>query len=140
MEVDYRVLALAAMLSLGAYNFAIRKFFVEKEDWRMLIPVIVLAALALGAYYAATYKSVKTTEKSLFYAGMLVVIGAFALFLPYITLAQPDAKLNVAMPIIALSTVVTVGLGIVFLGEQLTAYRIAGIILALASIVLLVID
>ncbi|MEM3030833.1 MAG: EamA family transporter [Candidatus Micrarchaeia archaeon] len=138
--MDYRVLALGAMIALGAYNFLIRKFFADREDWRLLIPVVVVAALALGVYYAANYKTIKATQNSWMYAVAFIAIGGLAFILPYAALAQPDAKINVAIPIFALSTVVAVALGAVFLGEQLTLLRAVGILLALASIVLLVME
>jgi len=138
--MDYRMLALGAMAALGAYNFLIRKFFADGEDWRLLIPVVVVAALALGAYYAASYKGIRATQNSWLYAAAFIVIGGLAFVLPYAALAQPDAKVNVAIPIFSLSTVVAVVLGMLFLGEQLTILRAVGIVLAIVSIVLLVIE
>ncbi|MEM4389543.1 MAG: EamA family transporter [Candidatus Micrarchaeia archaeon] len=138
--MDYRVLALGAMVALGAYNFLIRKFFADREDWRLLIPVVVVAALVLGVYYLANYRAIRATPNSWLYAVAFIVVGGLALVLPYAALAQPDAQVSVAIPIFSLSTVVAVVLGMLFLGEQLTLLRVAGILLALASIVLLVME
>ncbi|MFH1285791.1 MAG: EamA family transporter [Candidatus Micrarchaeota archaeon] len=136
-NVDWRIITLAAMVTLGVYNFLVKKFFAAKEDWRILIIPVFVAVLALTLYFVSSYKEVKFTQSTPLYALAILVVGALVVLLGTLAVASPDAPLNVVIPVIALSSVVTVILGIVFMGEALPLTRIVGIVLALISIYLI---
>lgn len=134
---DWRVAAVITMFSLGVYNFLMRKFFADGEDWRILIPMVAVAALALAVYYAFAQKEVKLTGNSLTYLAGIALFGLLVLVFSMLAVSHPQAQLTVVIPIFALSTVITVFLAAAFLGEQITLTKGAGILLALASIYLI---
>ncbi|NJB82959.1 EamA family transporter [Wenyingzhuangia aestuarii] len=51
-------------------------------------------------------------------------------------LAMKHGKLSTVVPIRNLALLITIGLGVIFLGEQLTPLKIAGIVLGLIAVVL----
>ncbi|MGY6649834.1 EamA family transporter [Wenyingzhuangia sp. IMCC45574] len=51
-------------------------------------------------------------------------------------LAMKHGKLSTVVPIRNLALLITIGLGVIFLGEQLTPIKIVGIILGLISVIL----
>lgn len=135
--IDWKIAAIIAMIALGVYNFLIRKFFVDGQDWRILIPMIFLGVLATAVYYAAVYKEVKFTNNSLSYLAGIGFFGLLVVIFSLLAVSHPKAELSVIIPVFALSTVITILLATVFLHEQLTTTRIIGVILALASIYLI---
>ncbi len=135
--IDWKIAAIITMAALGVYNFLIRKFFADGQDWRTLIPMIFLGMLVLAVYYATAYKEVKFTNTTLAYLAGIGFFGLLVTVFSLLAVSHPKAELNVIIPIFALSTVITVILATVFLQEQMTTTRIAGILLALASIYLI---
>ncbi len=134
MEIYWLHGAIGGMIVLGVYNVIVKKFLTS-EDWRVLLPLIAVVALALTVYFVMSYKEVKFTGVSLPYA---LVLGAlFAVSAVFTYTAIRDGPLSVVIPIISMSTAVTVVVGILFLGEHLSLARGAGIVLGLVSIYLL---
>lgn len=125
------------MFALGVYNFLMRKFFADGEDWRVLIPMVAFGALVLTAYYVFAQKEVKLTGNSLAYLAEIAFFGLLVLVFSLLATSHPQAQLTVVIPIFALSTVITILLAAAFLGEQITLTKGIGILLALASIYLI---
>ncbi|MEW6328983.1 MAG: EamA family transporter [Candidatus Micrarchaeota archaeon] len=134
MEIYWLHAALGAMVVLGVYNVVVKRFLTS-EDWRVLLPLITIVALALTVYFVMNYKEVRFTGVSWPYALALGVVFGAAIVLSFIAIR--DGPLSVVIPIISMSTAVTVVVGILFLGEHLSVARGAGIVLGLVSIYLL---
>jgi len=133
---DWRILSVAAMLALGVYNVAFKKFFSDGGDWRIFLPIVALAGLAAIAYLAFTYKDMQVGRADLPLIGIIlasILIGGVATMLVY---ADRSSHMTVAVPILALASVVAVLLSIAFLGETLSVTRAAGVLLAVVAIVL----
>ena len=136
---DWRIVAIIAMLLLSCYNLVLKWFLDDvkagREDIRAAIPVVVLAAVILFGYYLMTYKDIKTSPRTIPYLAALSII-TIAL-ISSSTYAYAYGELTVAVSIIALSIAASAILAVVFLGETFNAVRIIGILLALASILVL---
>lgn len=138
--MDWKITAILATIFLGVYNFLVKKFFRDNEDWRIIVPVIFVGTLALAAYTAFTYRDIKTTSTSLSNIAAISIVGGAMLVLTLLSFADQSSHASVIAPIMALSIVITVLLGSMFLNEPLTTSKIAGVVLALVSVLLLVKD
>ena len=135
--LDWRIAALLVMLLLGIYSVALKKFFNSGADWRVFLPLVGLVGIVALAYFAYSYKEIKFTNDAVVLGGITAVsIGLVTLF-SMLVYADPETQLNVAFPIMSLAMVSTAALSLVFLGEQLSIKMIAGIALAVVSIIVL---
>lgn len=68
----------------------------------------------------------------------LIAIGGFLGGLAQVCffLAMKHGKLSTVVPIRNLALLITIGLGVAFLGEQLTPIKVVGIVLGLVSVIL----
>ena len=89
--------------------------------------------LALGTYMF--FEKIKFDQPTLIY---LIVGGVIAgLAQIFFFMALKEGKINTVVPIRNLALIVTVVLGIIFIGEQLTLLKALGIVLAVIAIFLL---
>lgn len=135
---EWQLAALCAIVFLAAYGIAAKQFFNEKHDWRAFIPLILVAGLVLTAYYlySGAYRTVGTGS----YAFALGLGAIFAVSSLLSLIAIKDGPISIVVPLLSLNLVLVVIAGILLFKEQLTAYKIAGIVLGLASIILLTIE
>jgi len=135
--LDWRIASLLVMLLLGVYSVALKKFFNSGEDWRVFLPLVGLVGVVALAYFAYSYKEIKFTGDAVTYGAIVAVsIGLVTLF-SMLVYADKETQLNVAFPIMSLAMVSTAALSLAFLGEQLTINMMAGIALAIVSIIVM---
>lgn len=137
MEIDWKVASVCVMLLVGVFNVVARKFFDRGEDWRLFIPLAAVACVALVAYFVLSYKEVRITESGIAIALLMGVMVAAAALLTATVYADKSAPLSVAVPIMGMSVVVTAAIAMLFLGEQVTPIKLAGVALGAVSISLL---
>jgi len=135
--IGWKAAALAVMVLLGIYSVAIRKFFCQNGDWRIFLPVAGLIGLISLAYWAYSFKEIKFTMDAVLYGVVILTSICLATVLSLLVYADPEARLNIAVPLMSLAMVSTAILSIVFLGESITIQTIAGILFAIVAIVLL---
>jgi bacterial/archaeal transporter family protein len=134
----WQISALAAMVLLAAYGIATKKFFGEKQDWRAFIPLLLIVAIVLAAYYLYSGAHSEIPSETYILASIIGVI--FCLSTLATVLAIQDGPVSVVIPIFSLNMVLVAIVGIVYLKEPHNIYKIVGIVLAFISIILLTIE
>jgi len=135
-QIDWKIASLGVMVLVGIFNIISRKFF-EKEDWRVFIPLLAIAALAMTAYFVLSYREVKITQSGVAIALVMGVFICITAALTAMVYADKSAPLSVAMPIMGMSVMVTAVIAVAFMGEPLTLKTVAGVLLAVIAIFLL---
>jgi len=135
--IDWKIGAVIVMLALGIYNVSMRKFFDDGGDWKLFLPLAAIAGVGALVLLAFTYKEINFDSATYpMLALSLVTISLVTLF-SMMVFSHPEVQLSIAVPVMALSTVVSVLLAMMFLGEAITLQKGAGIILAIIAIGLL---
>lgn len=134
----WQIAAVAAMVLLAAYGIAVKQFFNDKHDWRAFIPLLLLAAVVLTAYYIYSGAQAEVKPDSYVFAAGLGVIFCLSTIASFI--AIKDGQVGIVVPIFSLNLVIVAVAGMALFREPLTQYKIAGIILGLLSIILLTIE
>lgn len=132
--MDWRITSAVALVTLALFGLVLKKFFLDAEDWRIMIPIFVIASLLLGAYYITTMKDVKYTSTSMLNIAaiaILMVVSNLAIFL-----SVQNGPLSVVIPIINLNSILIVVFSIMFLGESFTLLKGAGVLLGVISVYL----
>ncbi len=132
---DWQLASFGAMIFLAAYAIAAKQFFNSNHDWRAFIPLILLAGVALTVYYLYTGAHSSIGTDSYLFALGLGVIFAFSSLFSFI--AIKNGPVSVVVPLFSLNLIIVVIAGFLLLGEKMTTYKIAGVILGLVSIFLL---
>lgn len=135
--MDWRIATLVSMLALGVYNVLLNRF-VKEHDWRVLIPVVFIVSVILMAYFAFSYRELsdRINENSIKPAVALLLLITIAnafLFLAYAN----GGPVSLVIPIINLSTLISVGIAIAYYQEGINLQIAAGIVLGLISVFLL---
>ena len=135
--IDWKLASIGVMLLVGVFNVVSRRFFERGEDWRLFIPFAAVACLGMLAYFAISYREVKFTESGLALGLLMALMVGITAVLTALVYADRTAPLSVAVPIMGMSIVITAAIAVLFLGEELTAFKAAGIVLGAVSIGLL---
>ncbi len=132
---NYIAFAIIAMLLYGItpvlYKFA--SSYADSLTVTFLTTGFMLFFLALMWVYQAPSKSIN--KQVMPYVGAAGFIASIA-FLFYIR-AISSGRVSIVKPIVGLSTAITVLLGILVLQEKITLIKVAGVMLAMAAIILL---
>ncbi len=134
--MGYLPLALITMVGLGIHYFLAK----------LISPYISSPAIALlGAivYFPIVYGYIYFTKSPImpqqtayfWYAILIAIPMAIAILTLYMAIGR--GPISVVMPIYGLNAMVTAVLGIIVLHEPVTVPKIAGLVLAVAAIVLL---
>ncbi|MFH1448782.1 MAG: DMT family transporter [Candidatus Micrarchaeota archaeon] len=134
----WQLAAIGALIFLAAYGIAVKGFFNANHDWRAFIPMVFFAGIVLGAYYlySSAYSEV-SNEAYVFALGLGVI---FALSTVFSFIAMKGGPISVVVPLFSLNLVLVVIAGALLYREEMTAYKIAGVVLGLISIILLTIE
>ena len=135
---NWQLAAFSAMLMLAAYGIAAKQFFNKEHDWRAFIPLVLIAALMLTAYFF--YSGAHTSVGSDSYAFALLLGAIFALSTVFSFVAIKEGPVSVVVPIFSMNLVLVAIAGALLFGEKMSAYKVAGIALGLVSIFLLAVD
>lgn len=95
----------------------------------------ITGSTAFGVLLFTTVRTPSFHLKGAFYAAASVVFSVIGLFLFYRALQHGPGL--VVVPITALYPAITLGLGFVFLGEQITRLQLFGIVCAIAGAILI---
>lgn len=138
---DWVGYALAAMLLFSAGNVVL-KMFVSKTDLSKFNPPIevvagALVAVAIIAFYVLSQSGLALSQQQLQLAGLFVVL-ALAGFL-FMLQAVATGKIALVTAVLSLSTVAIAVISFFLLGDRFGDKEIAAMILAIASVIVLVI-
>jgi drug/metabolite transporter (DMT)-like permease len=131
----WQISALGALFFLAAYALAVKHFFNSNYDWRAFIPFIAVASIVLIAYFAYSGAYFEVKPDSYAFAAFLSVIFVLSSAASFI--AMREGPIGTVVPIFSLNLVLVAVGGALFFGEQMTLYKLAGILAGLASIFLL---
>jgi drug/metabolite transporter (DMT)-like permease len=134
----WQIAALVAMVLLAVYSLAVKQFFNDKQDWRAFIPLAALASFALLAYYIYTGAHSSISGQSYLFALVIGVIFILSTIATFLAIAEGPA--SVVVPIFSLNLVIVVIASTFLFGEQMTIYKIGGVLLGLFSILLLTLE
>ncbi len=134
----WQIAALAAVFFLAAYAIAVKYFFNSKYDWRAFIPLLLVTALALSAYFIYSGAQAQVKADSYTFAIVLGIIFCLSTVASFI--AMKDGPVSVVVPIFSMNLILVAVGGAILFGEQITGYKLAGIFLGLISLVLLTIE
>jgi transporter family protein len=136
--MDWRIAALVTMLALGAYNILVQEF-VKKLDWRILIPLVFVASLALFIYFLLTYPSFisTVTPNAVLFSFALAFVFCISTIFTYLSFKE-GGTISGVVPILSLSMFVSVLISVIFLNEEVSPIGAAGMILSFIGLVLLV--
>jgi drug/metabolite transporter (DMT)-like permease len=135
--LDWRLLSIGVVISIGIYSIVFKRFFDVGGDWRLLLPIIGAVGIVSLAYFAFTFKEIKYTQETLVLLALICVSIGLSVICSLLVYSDPGAKMSVAVPIMGLAAVVTAILAILFLGENVSMRTWAGIALSLVAIYLL---
>jgi len=135
MDLDWRVAAIIALLTLSVYYVGLKHFFNKGYDWRVFIPLLFVVSLAAMGYYFYTQKTIAGgSEAYMLAAGLLVLAGILTATSIY---AVNKGPVSVVAPLMAFSAPLVALLSAYLLpNEQLSMLQWAGVVLGLASIYL----
>ncbi|RLG19188.1 hypothetical protein DRN67_03415 [Candidatus Micrarchaeota archaeon] len=134
IQLDWKIAAVLAMLSLSVYNILMKNFFNKSYDWRAFIPIIFAGSLVAFVYFLISYKSFAFNSSVLSLAiPILLFAGLMALLSLY---AIQNGSISVVAAVLAISTPITALLAAYFLNENLTVMQWVGIVLGMVSIYL----
>lgn len=126
--------AILAMIVFGVNN-VILKLFLEKGDWRIFIPPLTVAGIALLIYFFLTLKDINFSRESLLLGCTLAILGGISAFC--FLQAVEKGPLSIVMPIVALNIIITAVIQISRGVEPMKPTIVLGIFFALLSIFLL---
>jgi len=93
--------------------------------------------LAMIFFFKISGQDINFTTKGIrmaCFAGIFSAVGSLLYFLMY----QKKAPVSIGLPLLSVSTIIfSILIGLIFLGEKLTTIKIVGLILAVASVVML---
>ena len=133
-DLDWKLAAMVAMLTLAAYNIAIKMFFAKGNDWRALIPFVFIGVLAALIYLLMTYKEVSFGQETILLSLALLACLALTTAFGWYSLSKGSVSIYIA--ILTISTPVTIFLASFFFGEKLSIVQWAGVVLAMVSVYL----
>jgi drug/metabolite transporter (DMT)-like permease len=135
--MDWKIAALITMLALGVYNILVKKF-VENEDWRVMIPIVFVASLALFIYFLTSYHTFadKISTSSAFLSFSLAFVMCVAIAFTYVSFKE-GGPLNIVVPIFNLSALITVLISVIFLKDPINLQIGLGILFSLFGMILL---
>jgi drug/metabolite transporter (DMT)-like permease len=145
--MDWRIAAIVTMLALGVYNILVQQFInVKKIDWRVLIPMVFVASLALLVYFITSYSSFidNVTSGSILFSFALAFVFCVSTVFTYLTF-QGGAQPGIAAIIFNLSAIVTIFISVFLLKTDtfllkngtLDLQKILGILFSLLGMILL---
>jgi len=135
LDLDWKLASIIAMLTLAAYNLAIKAFFSKGNDWRALVPFVFLGVLAAFLYFLMTYKEISFTQETI--ALSLALLACLALTTAFGWYALSKGSVNVYIAILTVSTPLTIfAASFLFPGEKLSAMQWLGVVLAMVSVYL----
>lgn len=134
--MGYLPLALITLVLLGVHYFLAKVISPHISSPAIaLLGGVAYFPIVLGYIYF-TKTPIMPEEKSYFWYAILIGIPmAIGILTLYMAIAK--GPVSVVMPIYGLNAMVTVLLGIIILHEPVTVPKIAGLVLAVAAIVLL---
>ena len=134
--MNYLPLALITMVGLGVHYFLAKLISPHiSSPMIALLGGVVYFPLMIGYIY---FTKTPIMPEQKIYIGYAILIGipmAIAIITLYLAIAK--GPVSVVMPIYGLNAMVTAVLGIIVLHEPVTATKVAGLVLAVAAIVLL---
>ncbi|MDO8339627.1 MAG: EamA family transporter [Candidatus Burarchaeum sp.] len=135
IPLDYRLAAVLTMISIVAYNIALKSFFLRGYDWRAFIPFVAAGVLLAFAYFAYSYKEISFGGSTVMLT--MIILGALALTTAFGWYSMANGSVSVYVAVLAISTPLTALLAAYFLpNETLTTNQWAGVFLGLISLVL----
>jgi drug/metabolite transporter (DMT)-like permease len=97
----------------------------------------VVVTLGLVAAFKASGQEINITSRGVKLACIAGVFSAFGSYL-YFLMYQKKAPISIGLPLLSVSTILFSGIiGLMFFGEKLTGMKILGLLLAVASIVVM---
>jgi len=105
--------------------------------WSFVLVILSSVVSALGPVYLKEVSSEKINFTLLFNGTFIVGVGLYGLGVLLMVLALFGGELSVLYPFIALTYVWVVVLSYFRLGESVSSQRILGVLLILASVILL---
>lgn len=134
--MSYLPLALISMVSMGVYYFLVKLLSVHVSSLVIILIGTMVTIPVIYTYLFFTQKSILPKRKIYtFYALMVSIPMVISLFAYYSAIAR--GPVSIVTPIYGLNAMVTALLGIFVLREKISVMRVLGLILAVASIVLL---
>jgi transporter family protein len=136
MQIDYPLLATIAMLLWGLHFFLVKLISRDVGG-----PTVALYAQALIVVTLACYiflADVPFLPEETVYLGYTILASlllSFGLILLYMAIQR--GPLSVVAPVHALNAAIAAALGVLILGEAFTIEKAAGLVLAIAAIILL---
>jgi len=134
--MGYLPLALITMVGLGVHYFLAKLISPHISSPAIaLLGAVVYFPIILAYIYFTKTPIMPEQKIYVLYAILIAIPMAIAVLSLYIAIAK--GPVSVVMPIYGLNAMVTVVLGIIVLHEPVTAPKVAGLVLAVAAIVLL---
>jgi len=134
--MNYLPLALITMVGLGVHYFLAKLISPHISSPAIaLLGAVVYFPIILAYIYFTKTPIMPEQKIYVLYAILIAIPMAIAVLSLYIAIAK--GPVSVVMPIYGLNAMVTVVLGIIVLHEPVTAPKVAGLVLAVAAIVLL---
>ena len=134
--MNYMPLALITMVALGVHYFLAKLIspYISSASIALLSCVVYVPIIFAYIYFTKT-PIMPEQKVYLLYAILIGIPMAVGVLTLYMAIAK--GPVSVVMPIYGLNAMVTALLGIVVLHEAVTVPKVAGLVLAVAAIVLL---
>ena len=129
-------MAFISMVSLGVYYFLVKLLSVHVSSLVIILIGAMVTAPVLYTYLFFTQKSILPNRKIYTLYALIIAIPMIIGLIAYYS-AIARGPVSVVTPIYGLNAMVTAFLGIFILREKVSTMRVLGLILAVASIVLL---
>ena len=134
--MGYLPLALITMVGLGVHYFLAKLISPQINGPAIaLLGAVIYFPIVFGYIYFTKTPIMPEQKEYFWYAILIAIPMAIAILTLYMAIAK--GPVSVVMPIYGLNAMVTAVLGILVLHEPVTVPKIAGLVLAVAAIVLL---
>ena len=134
--MSYLLLSLISMVSLGVYYFLVKLLSVHVSSLVIILIGTMVSVPVIYTYLLFTQASILPKRKIYTVYSLIISIPMVIALLAYYS-AIARGPVSVVTPIYGLNAMVAALLGIFVLREKVSAMRALGLILAVASIVLL---